>query len=333
NTSDSDNDSAGSGGGIHIASGVLELDHSIVALNFDNTAVAPDIAGSPTVAQFNLIGTNAGSSLIEAPVSSADANGNLVGGPLHGPIDPLLHPLAHNGGPTPTHTLRPGSPAIDRGDAALEPGVGGVPEFDQRGAPYTRLAGNQIDIGTFELQSRRGALTADFNFDGVTDGRDFLTWQRELGRPSPTIRHGDSTADGDVDGSDLDVWKARFGEMPSQRSSREAYFSLEASYADELASKMGAFLAGLTLPTEITPSFNRGATLLPEQIYFEFDLFETRRLARRTDRDSASMDRLGSLLDTIAAPVASHESSGISADDIAWQSLEQGLAELRRLDF
>jgi len=43
--------------------------------------------------------------------------------------DPMLGPLQDNGGPTFTHALLPGSPAIDAGDPSFTP----PPDFDQRG--------------------------------------------------------------------------------------------------------------------------------------------------------------------------------------------------------
>jgi len=55
--------------------------------------------------------------------------------------DPALEPLAFNGGPTRTHALGAGSPAIDAGDPAC-------PSADQRGAP--RPQGPGCDIGAFE---------------------------------------------------------------------------------------------------------------------------------------------------------------------------------------
>jgi len=60
--------------------------------------------------------------------------------------DPLLQPLADNGGPTMTHAPGAGSPAIDAGNnlAAL-PG-------DQRGLPFLRTFGAKPDIGAFESQ-------------------------------------------------------------------------------------------------------------------------------------------------------------------------------------
>lgn len=61
-------------------------------------------------------------------------------------IDPLLGPLQDNGGPTFTHALLPGSPAIDAG---LDSGA--PLTTDQRGQP--RIAGAHVDIGAFEVQA------------------------------------------------------------------------------------------------------------------------------------------------------------------------------------
>src|SRR4029079_15828086 len=100
----------------------------------------------------SLVGDNNGSGLVEAPVGSPDANGNLIGGAVNGVIDPLLRPLSDYGGSTPTHALAPGSPAIDAGNASLQAGVNDVPQFDQRNAPFNRVVGGRIDMGAFEFQ-------------------------------------------------------------------------------------------------------------------------------------------------------------------------------------
>jgi hypothetical protein len=55
-------------------------------------------------------------------------------------------PLASNGGPTRTHALGEGSPAVDAGNNAAEL------EFDQRGEPFARVSGTQADIGAYERQ-------------------------------------------------------------------------------------------------------------------------------------------------------------------------------------
>ena len=59
-------------------------------------------------------------------------------------VDPLLAPLANNGGRTPTHALLPGSPAIDAGNNAH------AWAFDQRGPGFPRVVNGRADIGAFE---------------------------------------------------------------------------------------------------------------------------------------------------------------------------------------
>lgn len=198
-------------------SGSLTIEHSIVAGN--GLLGGSDLTGGALTLKHSVVGDKADNALSEAPVGTPDANGNLIGGPLYGTIDPLLAPLADNGGPALpggarllTHALLPSSPAIDAGDPTLVPGEGGTPAFDQRGAPYARLAGQRVDLGAIERQEVGMALGADFNFDGVVDGSDFLAWQRGFGAAPGSFPAGDATEDGVVDGADLGVWQDRFGD-------------------------------------------------------------------------------------------------------------------------
>lgn len=110
---------------------------------------APDVQGSFTSLGYNLIGQADGSSGF-----TNDVNGDLVGS-TNAPIDPVLGPLADNGGPTFTMTLLHGSPALNAGDNRLL-----APPYllhtDQRGFP--RKSGPRVDIGAFEYQyGNRGA--------------------------------------------------------------------------------------------------------------------------------------------------------------------------------
>jgi hypothetical protein len=70
----------------------------------------------------------------------------------------LLGPLQNNGGPTLTHALLAGSPAIDAGDPSFTP----PPFYDQRGPGFRRVVNGRIDIGSFEVQTPTGTtrLTA-----------------------------------------------------------------------------------------------------------------------------------------------------------------------------
>src|SRR5262249_58650371 len=63
--------------------------------------------------------------------------------------DPRLGPLQDHGGPTLTHALLPGSPALDAGSNGLTAGI----TTDQRGFPFARTAGGTVDIGAYEAQS------------------------------------------------------------------------------------------------------------------------------------------------------------------------------------
>jgi hypothetical protein len=118
------------GGGIY-GSGPTRTDSSIIALN--NAPTGPDFTGAGGLQSlgYNIIGNNA-----DAVISSQPTD--QIGTPA-APIDPLLGPLANNGGPTLTHALQSVSPAINRGDPA--------PPQDQRG--YGRAG--VPDVGAFEF--------------------------------------------------------------------------------------------------------------------------------------------------------------------------------------
>ncbi len=123
----------GVGGGVaNAAAPAQACDNSLIALN---TAVsAPDVAGAFSSSGHNLIGKTDGSTGFGA---ASDLLGTVAA-----PLNPLLGPLALNGGQTATLALQPGSPAIEAGDDSL---VG----TDQRGFP--RPSGAHVDIGAYEL--------------------------------------------------------------------------------------------------------------------------------------------------------------------------------------
>ncbi len=116
----------------------IYMDSTIIAGNTIDGAGghAADLAASP-----NLTLTVTGSNNL---VGSADPNVTLPPDTLGG--DPLLLPLADNGGPTWTMALAPGSPAINAGSNPW------AFDTDQRGAGFARVYGPTADIGAYEVQ-------------------------------------------------------------------------------------------------------------------------------------------------------------------------------------
>jgi hypothetical protein len=104
------------------------IDHAIIA-----NGVPDDIAEAAVFADYTLIEHVANILVF--------GSHNLLG------ADPLLGPLANNGGPTQTHVPLPGSPVIDAGD----PAIPDPPPTDQRGFP--RIVGPAVDLGSVEAQA------------------------------------------------------------------------------------------------------------------------------------------------------------------------------------
>jgi len=153
---------SGTGGGI--------LNYSLVggtSNNIGGTIVAgnsaashPDVIGVFTSSGYNLIGridysTQVGGGANNVPTSGLTNNINHdLAGSLASPTNAMVGALQDNGGPTLTHALKAGSPAIDSG---ISNGL----LTDQRGAPrpfdfastVNASGGDGSDIGAFELGS------------------------------------------------------------------------------------------------------------------------------------------------------------------------------------
>ncbi len=161
---------SGSGTGIEIDSGpdapfYLSLASSTIVFNtFTRDPGCGGVAQAGYTASIvdlesTIIANNTGPGDVEYDACAADGTSSMIGAnnlimvselPVPpGTItdDPMLGPLQDNGGPTLTHALLPGSPAIDTGN-----NVAGL-EFDQRGAGFARSVGAAPDIGAYEVQS------------------------------------------------------------------------------------------------------------------------------------------------------------------------------------
>ncbi len=133
NSTISGNSAGNYGGGIYNWGGTSSLANTIVAGNSANLG-DPDASGDPFTSQgYNLIGNTGGSSgWIDSDLLNQDA---------------LLGPLQDNGGPTKTHALLVGSPALNAIPKGTN-GCGTTITKDQRGVK--RPQAGKCEIGSLE---------------------------------------------------------------------------------------------------------------------------------------------------------------------------------------
>ena len=185
----------GHGGGIV---GSVTFNNSTLSGNYANLSTG-GVEGSGTITNSTISGNNngglsvngaleIGNTVLKAGASGPNIsnNGGTVtsqgynvcsdngGGFLNGPgdqtnIDPMLGPLRNNGGPTLTHALLPGSPAVDAGNPNFTP----PPNYDQRGPGFERVFNGRLDIGSFEVQPTP-TPTPRCNQYNISEGTDVI---------------------------------------------------------------------------------------------------------------------------------------------------------------
>ncbi len=139
-----DGNSAGDGGGIFNEFNTTTLRVTILADSTPENCFV--VSGSLASTGFNLSDDDTCAAFFTA---TGDRNNT----------DPELGPLANNGGPTRTHALLPGSPAIDAIDGSCPP-----PSSDQRGVARPQdgdgSSSRRCDIGAFEVEEEEAAEAA-----------------------------------------------------------------------------------------------------------------------------------------------------------------------------
>ncbi|MBF0530363.1 MAG: hypothetical protein HQK55_14045 [Deltaproteobacteria bacterium] len=151
------------GGGV-ASQGTMTLTNSTITNNTDSSGTAAGLyqfGAAPSASLLNnIIAANTGGDNVKAISGTLTSRGyNIVGENTGGYFiatdiinnNPVLGALAGNGGPTKTHALLDGSPAIDAGTCT------GAPATDQRGVTRPQVGkgtGTALcDIGSFEKES------------------------------------------------------------------------------------------------------------------------------------------------------------------------------------
>ncbi|HEX3420217.1 MAG TPA: choice-of-anchor Q domain-containing protein [Candidatus Udaeobacter sp.] len=165
------NNSANEGGGIFTI-GTVQIGDSVLNAGASGVTIANN-GGTVTSRGYNL--------------SSDNGGGFLTGPGDQINTDPMLGPLQNNGGPTFTHELLPGSPAIDAGDPNFTP----PPSFDQRGPGFDRVVNGRIDKGSFEVETQTVAIQLQGSgrkVGGIDTSR--LTWSGATSNSIDAYRDG-----------------------------------------------------------------------------------------------------------------------------------------------
>jgi hypothetical protein len=160
------------GKSLTLRNSTIALNHSGVAIRIDNfeygshTHYAVDFASS-IVANNDTYGTETDVDSVAyqgQPLAIGGANNIVMGASSNVVLpgdtsahDPLLLPLANNGGPTLTHAFRDGSPAFGHGNNSASLAT------DQRGSGFARTIDGATDIGAFQQQVREVIFANGFD--------------------------------------------------------------------------------------------------------------------------------------------------------------------------
>ena len=171
----------GTGGAIDVTGSTATLINDTIDANSVGSAPTSSGAGingmGTVIAQSTIVSGNTGAA--NCHTTSAIASDHSLEGPAGqtscgfdlASVDPLLQPLADNGGPTQTQALGAGSPAI-----GVVPLAGCRTTTDQRGLPRPDIGDSRCDVGAYELQQPDLTATASDDVNGAVPFGRSWTW-------------------------------------------------------------------------------------------------------------------------------------------------------------
>jgi predicted outer membrane repeat protein len=197
--------------------GTITLHNSIVAENTAGTSSTPDSNGGlDSASSYNLFSQSSVGGI------TGGTNGNIVN-----VADAGLTALGDYGGPTKTHALLYGSPAIDQGSDAIASGASLF--YDQRGSLFARTfnilavtngGGGSTDIGAYELiaptvpsgqvlyvdeNAANSAVVGELDADDPDAGTTFQNWEIVGGDGTFTFNTNGELVVDDNDGLDFET--------------------------------------------------------------------------------------------------------------------------------
>lgn len=145
NVADADNNDTNLGGGLYLGGGAADIANSVIANNRALGGLPSDLNDC----------TRESGTLVSAYNHVRRPDNCFFEGPGDTTInDPLLGPLADNGGPTRTHAILAGSVLIDSADpTGCRDDNGLTIVYDQRGPAYPRTVGGRCDRGAYEYDA------------------------------------------------------------------------------------------------------------------------------------------------------------------------------------
>jgi predicted outer membrane repeat protein len=238
NTTFSGNSGAQGGDFWTFSDGVTLSLINVTATGGSAPALLFDHAATVTLRNTLLAGSGARCSPGSLPTSqghnlSSDTTCNLTDASDKPGVDPMLGPLAANGGATRTHALLAGSPALNAGDgASLEP-------LDQRGKPRVQFAA--VDIGAVEVTEPM--VTTQPAPQTVNEGDPFTLGVAAMNQNSATLLKFQWRKDGNP-----------IANATSETFTRAAAMVADAGMYDVLVINDGGGLPSMPVVVTVTPA-------------------------------------------------------------------------------